>query len=103
MVEKTISECGHAIEVFCSIIPTHQDCQQPCEEWLSCGHPCGKKCSAKCSAEDCAVPVETTTKSLCGHQVLKSCSEIRYRSGKIGLPLIAVQLITFDMFRSVHD
>ena len=47
-VKKTVSSCGHEVEMECSMDPTNFICMEPCTKKLSCGHFCLKKCSEVC-------------------------------------------------------
>ena len=76
MVVKTIEECGHAINVECSAVPTRKDCQKSCKAELECGHRCTKKCSEPCTRNDCVELVTTSAVNLCGHKITIACKDL---------------------------
>ena len=71
-VLKTISECGHKVELPCHIEPAHKNCTKLCEKLLPCKHKCelicGRQCSSKCNAK-----ISKTW--ACGHFFMKLCHE----------------------------
>lgn len=52
IISKKILECGHMVEVACSLDMTSNrfPCPTPCATMLSCGHPCPGTCG-KCSTK----------------------------------------------------
>lgn len=80
MVKKVIPECGHEVELMCSIVPSRALCKQPCSLELDCGHRCRKRCCDQCSTADCVEPVTTDIVSLCGHRMILRCQDPFRRS-----------------------
>ncbi|NXY18307.1 ZNFX1 protein, partial [Atrichornis clamosus] len=70
MVEKTISKCGHAQMVPCSIPESKFKCLEPCQKILNCGHACSNSCGQECPVK-CHEWVTVTLK--CGHKQQVEC------------------------------
>ncbi len=73
MMTKTIAECGHKVDLACSVEPTRALCIEACSSVLSCGHLCKKKCCEPCDSADCNELVTTPHVNVCGHKVTLSC------------------------------
>uniref|UniRef100_A0A8D8TX39 NFX1-type zinc finger-containing protein 1 n=1 Tax=Cacopsylla melanoneura TaxID=428564 RepID=A0A8D8TX39_9HEMI len=73
LVEKTIPECGHKVNMKCKAEPHLKFCHNPCQKLLTCGHLCSKKCNEDCtSSNECPTLIEMTHNlSLCSHGDVK--------------------------------
>lgn len=103
LVKRTLSRCGHTIEVYCGIDDEDDfypdfTCNFNCEKILRCNHrcvnkcsdPCVRKCRERCNricknghrckkqcfdyCDLCDVPVEVTRKQ-CGHTIVVDCGK----------------------------
>ncbi|KLU92338.1 hypothetical protein MAPG_11284 [Magnaporthiopsis poae ATCC 64411] len=81
LVYRSVPECGHIVEVACSVDVTAErfKCPTPCEEALPCGHKCPGSCGTCMPGESgvithqlcsrqCARPYDT-----CGHVCQSKC------------------------------
>ncbi|XP_022092094.1 NFX1-type zinc finger-containing protein 1-like isoform X2 [Acanthaster planci] len=69
---KTMSDCGHVIQVFCYEFDTIT-CPMPCPRlYADCGHRCRKLCGENC-LQTC--PEECERKLLCGHSCRNPCGD----------------------------
>lgn len=64
-------QCGHVIEILCTMEERETRCSKKCEKKLPCGHSCNKLCKEVCSP--CREKV--TYMRNCGHEGVRECSE----------------------------
>ncbi|KAH1024131.1 hypothetical protein HUJ05_003674 [Dendroctonus ponderosae] len=70
-VEKTVVDCGHSLNIECSVNPERKHCiARSCPRLLPCGHKCEKKCTDQCT-DVCTKLVDCNIESPCGHVIKK--------------------------------
>ena len=71
VVNKTIDECGHKIELPCSTEPTRAHCQKQLSRELPCGHSSKIGCGLDLDKVQCSFPCKALLE--CGHNCLRRC------------------------------
>ena len=77
-LDKFIPECGHTIKFRCDTSPTKENCYQPCEAVLKCGHRCTKKCGEECGDCEVLVPATKTCSLHYGDNFMAKCSDKKW-------------------------
>uniref|UniRef100_A0A6P7FVC7 NFX1-type zinc finger-containing protein 1-like n=1 Tax=Diabrotica virgifera virgifera TaxID=50390 RepID=A0A6P7FVC7_DIAVI len=71
LVEKTVPDCNHVIEIQCKNEADRKYCRDGvCPRILPCGHQCKKKCNEPCRTR-CKELVDCNITSPCGHMIKK--------------------------------
>uniref|UniRef100_A0AAR5PM44 RZ-type domain-containing protein n=1 Tax=Dendroctonus ponderosae TaxID=77166 RepID=A0AAR5PM44_DENPD len=82
-VEKTILDCGHSLNIECSVNPERKHCiARSCPRLLPCGHECQKKCTDQCT-DVCTKLVDCSIESPCGHVIKKIECHMKSTSPKL--------------------
>lgn len=80
LVRRKMS-CGHVAEKTCQAWGridrgAPENCQEPCDAILSCGHPCKRRCGEKHDHRDnsqCTFPCSKIL--ICGHRCANGCGQ----------------------------
>ncbi|CAG9858900.1 unnamed protein product [Phyllotreta striolata] len=71
LVERTL-QCGHHVNIACSLDPEAYNCTEKVEVTLNCGHKVAKPCFVKVENFACPVVCDTRVEP-CGHSCIKKC------------------------------